>query len=134
MEKEFKREMQSLEKIFQFIREFASANYLDESISFPISLVAEELFTNMLKYNPEGKHNVTINLNKDNDKVAIVLIDHSIHAFDITKTEYVDVDQPLHKRKIGGIGIHLVKNMVDEIDYQFIDGMSKITLIKYLER
>lgn len=134
MEKKFTRDIQSLEKIFEFIDEFASGNHLDDSITFAITLVAEELFTNVVKYNLQSQNDVGISLIKEDNKITIVITDHSSQRFDIAKTEPVDTTQPLHERKAGGLGIHLVKNFVDEIDYQFINGVSKITLTKYLGR
>lgn len=54
MEKKFKREIKSLDKIAHFISEFITKNRIDESLSFPINLVIEELFTNMVKYSTES--------------------------------------------------------------------------------
>lgn len=134
MEKKFKKEIESLENIFRFVEEFTRHNRLVDSIAFPIAVVVEELFTNAVKYNPQGQSDIGISLEKANNKVIIVIVDKNAQPFDITKTKGIDMEQPLHERKVGGLGIHLIKKFVDEIDYQFKDGVSIITLTKYLGR
>ena len=52
--------------------------------------------------------------------------------FDPTKHDSVDIDQPIGERTPGGLGIHLVKKMMDEVIYEYADRSCKITLIKRL--
>jgi anti-sigma regulatory factor (Ser/Thr protein kinase) len=134
MEKKFKRNIKSLNQIFNFIAEFITSNNIDETISFTINLVVEELFTNMVKYNLENSNDILITLDKDQDNLIISLIDFDVEPFDVTKTEGVNISKSLKERKIGGLGLHLVKQMVDKINYEYKNGNSKITLIKQLEK
>ena len=53
--------------------------------------------------------------------------------FDITETAEVDTKQSLEERRVGGLGIHLVNEMMDKIEYEYKDRQSKIILIKHLE-
>lgn len=132
MEKKFKKEIDSLGEIFDFITEFVRANELDDSMTFMINLAIEELFTNMVKYNVESLHDISISLNKSDNKLIMTLTDYNVEPFDITKTEDIEAAQSLEDRKIGGLGIPLVRRMVDKIHYDYGNGQSKITLIKDL--
>ncbi len=134
MQRKFERSLASLEHIFSFIRQFTESNALDEGLAFTLNLVVEELFTNMVKYN-KGENDIQIELEKQDGKVLVRLIDYDVDAFDITKAEEVDVDQHLEERRVGGLGLHLVKQMMDEIKYEYENEnrTSKITLIKHLE-
>lgn len=134
MEKKFKRNIKSLNQIFKFIAEFITSNNIDDTISFTLNLVVEELFTNMVKYNLENTNDILITLDKDQDNLIISLIDFDVEPFDVTKTEGVNISKSLKERKIGGLGLHLVKQMVDKINYEYKNGNSKITLIKQLEK
>jgi len=133
MEKKFKREIESLEKISHFVGEFLKSHSLDNALSFSINLIVEELFTNMVKYNKESGEDVEISLSKEGKKLIIRLTDFDVEPFDVTKRGEVNVNRPLTERKAGGLGIHLVKRMVDQIDYDYSDRKSTITLIKMLE-
>ncbi len=133
MEKHFQRDIKSLDKIFGFICEFIAENKIDESTAFSINFAIEEIFINMVKYNPENQNNISISLNKDGNKLILCLTDYDVGHFDITKLKEVDSSQPLQERKAGGLGLHIVKQMVDEIDYEYKNRNSRITIIKHLE-
>jgi anti-sigma regulatory factor (Ser/Thr protein kinase) len=133
MEKHFQRDINSLDKIFEFICEFIAENKIDESTAFSINFAIEEIFTNMVKYNPENQNNISISLNKDGNKLILCLTDYDVGHFDITKLKEVDTGQPLQERKVGGLGLHIVKQMVDEIDYEYKNRNGRITIIKHLE-
>lgn len=133
MEKKFKKEISSLDEIFDFIGEFVTANEIDDSITLKLNLAVEELFTNMVKYNVESMNDISISLNKHDNKLILVLTDFDVEPFDITQTEDIDTTQSLEARRIGGLGILLLKRMVDGINYEYENRQSKITLIKELE-
>jgi len=133
MKQRFKRDINSLERIFHFIRDFGTQTKLDDRNVNAINLVVEELFTNMVKFNPGNTNDISIGLSRDPDKITISIIDYDVEPFDIRETEDYDPTLPLEERRIGGLGIPLVKKFVDKIDYEYKNRQSKITLIKYLE-
>lgn len=133
MERKFERRIDSLENIYQFIIEFTTEHQFDEKTALTINLVVEELFTNMVKYNPGNTNDISISLSKKSDKIIISIIDYDVEPFDIRKTEEYDLKKTLEERRVGGLGIPLVKTMMDEIDYEYKDRQSKIILVKYLE-
>jgi len=127
-EKSFPRNIKSLDSVFDFLDECISSHVLSESITFRTKFAVEEVFTNLVKYNAQGPSDITIAFNIDADNLAVQLMDCEAVPFDMTKTEDVNVDLPLAQRKPGGLGIHLVKNMVDRVDYDHFDNKSTITL------
>jgi serine/threonine-protein kinase RsbW len=134
MKKNFRRHINSLENIFEFLGEFTARHKLDKAISFAINLAVEELFTNMVKYRADNPYDILIDLSKDANKVIVALTDYEVEPYDIKQAKAYDPMQPLDDREPGGVGIHLVKKFIDEIDYNYQDGTSKITLVKYLEK
>jgi len=132
MENTFKREINSLDKIFDFISEFSIQNNLDDSTVFTINLIIEELFTNMVKYHVSNPHKVFISLAKNENVLTIVLIDYDVEPFDLTKVQEYDRHKPLEARTPGKLGTHFIKKMMDNIEYDYKDRQSKITLTKYL--
>jgi len=133
MEKFFRKDIESLDGIFQFVTEFLDAEALDEANSFSVNLIFEELFTNMVKYSPESGEDVRLRIDRQNDALVLSLTDFDVEPYDITESGQVDVDQPLSERTPGGLGIHFVKQLADSISYEYDNRRSKITLTKRLE-
>ncbi len=130
MEQTFSRSLDELHQVFSFLDNFAETAGVDMSVSLPVRLAVEELFTNMVKYNKDSRADITLAVDRSDDAVTIVLTDFDTEPFDITSTGEVDVTASLEERTPGGLGIHLVKRMVDEIHYRYKDRVSQITLIK----
>ena len=133
MIKQFKREFDSLDEIHEFVLEFAGQNGLEEKLVYIIDLVVEELFTNAVKFNPGNANDVTIDLSKDSEKLLVSLIDYDDEPFDIRQTKEYDPKKSLRDRRVGGLGIPLVKRLSDKIEYEYEHRQSKITFIKYME-
>jgi anti-sigma regulatory factor (Ser/Thr protein kinase) len=132
MKKKFQRKIDSLENIFKFAAKFINQNQLSEDTAFSINLVIEELFTNMVKYHPGNSNDILISITKDSNKLIISLTDYDVEPFDITDTKDVNPNQSLEERRIGGLGLYFVMKMMDNVNYDYKDGQSKITLIKQL--
>ncbi len=134
MEKKFRRDINALGEVFDFIEDYSSAQSIETAHLFSIKFIIEELFTNLVKYNRSDlQSDIAIGLHKENRQITITLTDFGVDKFDITRAEEVDTTQSLQERKIGGLGIHLVKKMVDNIQYDYADRRSTITLTKKLE-
>lgn len=132
MDKKFKRDISSLDDIFQFIAKFIASNKINETNSFYLNLAVEELFTNLVKYNSDIPDPILIDLSKTSDSLVVEITDKSENPFDINKAAEYDANQSLEKRPIGGVGIHLIKKMFDETNYEYHDKRCKITLVKFL--
>jgi len=132
LERKFPKEFSSLKDIFEFVNAFSALNSLNESQAFSVKFSIEEVFTNMVKYNPE-KFDVVIALTREDKAVKILLVDREQKPFDITKQEHANAALPIEQRTPGGLGIFLIKKIMDNVEYQHDGTNSRITLTKYLE-
>lgn len=130
MEKEITRRIDSLKDIYDFIEDFFESNGIAEQVRYPVHFTVEELFTNMVKYNPGNLNTIVLDIDAVGDGVRVTIIDYDVDKFDVTKKRDVDVDSPLEDRKVGGLGLHLVRHMVDTLDYHYEDRQSRITFTK----
>ena len=130
MHKKFLRSYESLEAIYEFTEKIFAANDVSQSLRFPVHFALEELFTNMVKYNPGNSNDILLDVKTDNDGVTVSLTDFDVDAFDVTRTRNVDIDAPLDQRKIGGLGLHLIQKMVDTLKYEYSDRQSTVTFTK----
>jgi anti-sigma regulatory factor (Ser/Thr protein kinase) len=131
MVQSFKRELSSLEPLFEFVGDFAKAQRLDESVAFAMHLAVEELFTNMVKYGG-GDDAVSVALSVREGDLVIELVHAGAAPFDPTMAKPIDPTRPLHERVPGGVGLHLVRSMMDRVRYQHHDGEARVTLTKHL--
>jgi anti-sigma regulatory factor (Ser/Thr protein kinase) len=132
IERNFPKDFASLKAIFEFVGNFSTAHKLDESQVFAIKFSVEEVFTNMVKYNP-GATNVSISLSREGKTVKVRFIDEEKEPFDITLKEDVNPNLPIEKRKPGGLGIFLIKKIMDSVEYSHDGVNSRITLTKKVE-
>ncbi len=132
MERLFGRDFGALDAIFEFVSEFFATNGIDASDSLDVQFIVEELFTNLVKYSKGGTHDIAIGLRRVGLHVEIRLTDVDVEGFDITQMPEVDTQQRIAEKQVGGLGIHLVKKMADDISYEYTDRRSRITVLKRL--
>ena len=126
----FKRSIDSVADIYRFSEDIMAASDIDESVRFPIHLAIEELFVNLVSYNPGAKQDIRIELEVAGGRVTVTITDDDAAEFDVTRERLVDTQASLRKRKPGGLGLHLVQNMVDTLEYDYRDGRSRIRFSK----
>ncbi|SPQ00470.1 Anti-sigma regulatory factor [Candidatus Sulfobium mesophilum] len=95
---------------------------------FAVELATEEAVVNVFKYAyPHGEGKVRLRCVGEGDRFVIEVTDWGI-PFDATAQPDPDVTGPLEKRSVGGLGIHLMRNMTDEISYKREDGQNILSL------
>lgn len=130
MERTFARGLDSLDAIFVFLSERIEALELDPGSGFAVNMAVEELFTNMVKYNRSGTGGISIAVSGQPDGVEIRMVDFDSEPFDITSMAEVDTTAPLEARRPGGLGIHLVRCLMDEVQYEYKSRRTTIRLFK----
>jgi serine/threonine-protein kinase RsbW len=133
MERNFKKDVRSLDDIFAFLDEEMRELRISPEAAYAMNLAVEELFTNMVKYGVGSMDDISLSLTREENRLIIRLVDHGVGMFDPMSAEEVDTSIPLEQRKIGGLGIHLVRHVVDDVQYSYADGCSTITVVKNLE-
>ena len=130
MQKKFNRSYDSLDQIFEFTERILSTEEIEQSLRFPVHFVMEELFTNMVKYNPGNSNDILLDVDASDHHVTVSITDYDVHEFDVTTDREVDTESSLEKRPIGAYGLHLIKKMVDTIEYDYNSQQSTVTFTK----
>lgn len=115
----FKSEISELSNITNFIHSFATKNALHPDAIFKINLAVDELFTNTVFHSAKGpgSSEIKLSLSLNANEVRIILEDQG-PAFDPTLVPPPQQDLSLEEMKIGGLGIHIVKELMSEISYR----------------
>lgn len=136
-------QVSELVRVREFVCSAASCFSLDESLTESMNLVMEEAVSNVIfyAYPKEKSHRIKIECTwgdapeGKSDELAgrliFCIIDTGVE-FDPTARGDVDVTLPAEERDIGGLGIFIVKNIMDEVIYHRVDGRNELTLIKYV--
>ena len=109
---------------------------IPEELNMPMNLALEEIVSNVMLYAYPGKSGqVLVECCKDErlkvkgERLIFTITDSGI-AFDPTQKEEVDTTLSAEEREIGGLGIHLVRQIMDEVHYERVDDKNVLTLIK----
>lgn len=99
---------------------FLAANLVSPEVSYKIELALEEMVTNIIKYGydkPSEENTAHIRIEINSSSVVMTLID-SGHEFNPLKMQAPDTSKDLNSRPIGGVGIHLTRNMTSKMEYR----------------
>ncbi len=98
-----------------------------------VPLAIEEIVTNCIHYGYDdaGEHTIVITLSVADQTLTLTVEDDG-HEFDPMARETPDLTVPAEERSIGGLGIHLLRNLSDGMVYERRDGMNRLTLTKRL--
>jgi sigma-B regulation protein RsbU (phosphoserine phosphatase) len=126
-------DVQKVPELAQFVEEVCEEVGLDMATTMQLNLALEEAVVNVMNYAyPSG---VTGNIDIDaraNDVRLKFTISDSGSPFDPTAKEEVDTTLSAEERSIGGLGIHLIRQIMDSINYEYVDGKNVLTLRKRL--
>ena len=117
-----------------FVDEVCEFHDLDPLVTMQMNLALEEAIVNVMSYAyPEGtKGYVDISVQTDSSGLTFVISD-SGKPFDPTTRGEVDTTLSAEERSIGGLGIHLVRQLMDSIQYEYKDGHNVLTLKKKIK-
>ena len=133
MKKELKLKNQvgELERVNRFIEEIGNELGLSMELRMDLNLVMEEMVSNVIFYaypkDVEGE--IELEAEYDGNELCFVQSD-SGKEFDPTQKEDANPDINPAEREIGGMGIYIVKNIMNEVSYQRLEGKNLLTMRK----
>jgi len=110
--------LENLGRWMEAVSECAKEQGFDQKKIGKIELALEEALVNICNYSyPEEPGSAEVSCKQDNRRFIIEIVDSGI-PFDMTSLPAPDVTSSIEKRKIGGLGIFLIKKMVDGVKYR----------------
>lgn len=133
MEKEIKiaNDLNEIAVLASFIEELGEELSLSVETTMNINLALEEAVANiiMYAYPPQERHDIRLKVTAT-DKQLIFLLTDKGASFDPTQVEDVDITLPIEERPVGGLGIFLIRSIMNEISYQRIDNENHLIMKK----
>ncbi len=124
-------ELEQMAVLRQFVEDTATAWQADPDELADVILAVDELATNSTLHGYQGRPGtVQVVVRRSGAALVVVLTDQAT-AFDPTQAPPPDLTLPLELRPIGGVGLHLARNMVDEMRWRARPrGGNEVTLVK----
>ena len=128
---ELRNNLSELDTMGQSLRQFGEILGLSSKTSFQICLAMEEIVNNIISYGytDDAVHWIKIAISHQDGILTIRLEDDGI-PFDPLKAEEPDCECPVEQRKVGNLGIHLCKKVMDEMLYERSGNKNILTLRK----
>ena len=113
------------------IDDFCSAHDLAPQVGYGVNLAIDEILTNTISYgyDDDEPHRIELIVRLEEATLTVVIVDDS-KAFDLSQAPEPDLEAPLEDRVLGGLGLFLVHQVMDSVDYQHVDGCNVVTLTK----
>jgi sigma-B regulation protein RsbU (phosphoserine phosphatase) len=128
-----KNDVHEMTRFSSFMKSVMEQLGIEKSLAHQLRLAVEEAVVNVIDYAyPMGiEGDITIHILSDGHTIRFQIIDVGV-AFDPTAKEKADTTLSIEDRQIGGLGILLVRELMDTINYERVDGHNVLTLIKNL--
>ena len=129
MQRAFARSNESLTALYEFAEDILEAGGVVDAARFAVHLALEELFVNMVKHNPDTKGDIDVEVTVE-DQVTVTLTEYGAAEFDVTVPKKVDTNASLEERTPGGLGVYLIQNLTDSLNYEYSDGRNRVIFTK----
>ena len=122
-----------ISRLNMFVEEIGEEFSLAPDVTFNLNLVLEEAVVNIINYAYPKEEHQTIYLSARlrNGSIVLVLTDTG-KEFDPTMVPEADITLSADERQIGGLGIFLIRQIMNEVKYERIEGKNVLTLEKKL--
>ena len=132
---QFAAKFEFLDEIRDFVAEIARTGGFSDKDVYNIQLATDEAASNIIEHAYENQPDGILELSCGirGDVITIILIDHG-ESFDPSEIPLPDLKADLSERKIGGLGIFLMRKLMDEVSYEPRSDKSNILTMRKRKR
>jgi len=126
-----KNEVPETERVLRAVTQFCDLHQAPPRALHAITLALDEILTNVIRYahNDGAAHEITVRV-EHTTKGLTAEIEDDGKAFNPLAAPPVDVTKPLSEREVGGLGIHLVRSLMNDVAYERRDGKNVLTITR----
>ena len=128
-------DISEVDRLHRDVSQFCQEHGLSSEIEGDLSLALEEILVNVIHHgHPEGgKHEIQVRLSLEEDCIITTVEDDGV-PFNPLEAPEPDLHSPIETRPIGGLGIHLVRNITDGLEYRRNEGRNRLVMRKHVPR
>jgi len=126
-----RNQIEALAPLTQSVEAFGARHHLSEAVVFAVTLALDEIVTNVVSYgyDDSADHDIHVCMSLRADDL-IVEVEDDGRPFNPLEAEAPDLDASLADRKVGGLGIHLVRKLMDGLEYHREQGKNRLVMRK----
>jgi len=124
-------EMAEIDRCLEALREFSDRNNLPPDVRNDVGVVLDDLLNNIIShaFEDQEEHLIEVSLATDKQRCIVTISDDGIEFEPFLRPE-PDIKSGKKDRQLGGLGIHLIRNLMDDFSYRRIDGRNVTILMK----
>ena len=125
--------LEEIGSVNDVFHEFSVEHGLPDDIRRGVKIVFDDLLNNVISYayKDDEEHTIEVRVELSADRLVVHITDDG-HAFNPFARAAPDTELDLEDREIGGLGIHIVENLMDVVSYIRQDDQNVVVLVKYL--
>jgi len=121
---------EELPRLAEAVEELAERDDWSPKLLFQVNLVIEELALNVMTHGRAGgARHLDVVLRSASDTITVELADDGPRFDPLEEAPEFDPELPIDERRVGGVGVHLVRTLVDDASYRYEDGKNRLTLV-----
>ena len=119
-----------LERIAAAIEDLGQQDDWPDDLVFRVNLVLEELILNIKDYGAEGGDaDISLEIESESDSITIDLSDSGRPFDPLTEAPEPDLTAAVEERRVGGLGVHLTKTLMDDVRYSHENGRNRLNIV-----
>jgi len=127
-----KNDIAQIEQLAEQVLAFGRENDLPDELAWELRLVLEEVVTNIISYGYDDQADHVIKVSIINAEQAVTLtVQDDARPFNLLEHPLPDLEIPLEDRPVGGLGIHMVRRIMDDVDYRRDGGQNRVVMCRY---
>lgn len=113
----------------EHVKAFCAEHGVAPEIAFAVNVSIDELLTNTISYGYDDSdgHRIEMTVRMEGSVLVVELSDDA-KPYDPTAAPHPDIDAPIERRPIGGLGVHFVRELMDSFRYRRSGGRNIVTL------
>jgi anti-sigma regulatory factor (Ser/Thr protein kinase) len=129
-----KNNLSEISRISKLLLDFSQQNKVPHKINHALDLALDEILNNIINYGYEDhkEHEILIQISLAAKELVLIIEDDG-HPFNPLDVPVPDTESSLNERTVGGLGLHLVKNIMDQVQYKYENNKNRIKMVKKIE-
>lgn len=129
-----RNDLAELERLYEAMDQFGRSHELSNEVLHAVQLALGELVSNVMRhgYSDHCEHQINIKVSVHQEEVQVEIEDDGC-PFNLLERPPVNLDVPLEQRKPGGLGVHLVREMMDRVEYERRGDHNVVRVAKHFQ-
>jgi anti-sigma regulatory factor (Ser/Thr protein kinase) len=126
--------IRDLARMPELVEQLAEEHGLSDDAVFALNVALDEMLSNIIKYGytDDAIHEIHIRFSFAGPMLTVEIEDDG-QPFDPCAAAPVDVDAPMEERKVGGLGIHIVRKLMKDVGYERMNGRNRLIMKMLLD-